>query len=203
MLIDDLLPTWDFAERHEVRVRAAAPDVLEALRGEDLARSPLVRILLALRGMGTCRSGDGPRAFGRPRRLTLDDLPGLGFIQLGQVPGREVALGIAGRFWTFGGDRQALDAEGFRQFRRPGFAKAVWNFSVEGERGGETRLATETRILCLDQASRRRFRLYWTAIRPFSGLLRREMLRAVRHGAEARARGRRRAGGVPPAHLNR
>ncbi|TMB67768.1 MAG: hypothetical protein E6J43_07850, partial [Chloroflexi bacterium] len=46
--------------------------------------------------------------------------------------------------------------------------------------GPGTRLFTETRVRCLGVPSRRWFRLYWLVIRPFSGLLRRSMLRGIK-----------------------
>jgi hypothetical protein len=46
-------------------------------------------------------------------------------------------------------------------------------------------LSTETRVACGDAASRAKFRVYWTFVRPFSGLIRIVMLRAVRRAAEA------------------
>ena len=67
----------------------------------------------------------------------------------------------------------------FRDFAQPGFAKVVWTFSVEEAAPGSTRLVTETRVACLDAGSRRRFRLYWLVVRPFSGALRKAMLNAV------------------------
>jgi hypothetical protein len=36
----------------------------------------------------------------------------------------------------------------------------------------------------LDDESRRRFRLYWLFIGPFSGLIRRKILRSIKHEAE-------------------
>jgi hypothetical protein len=48
-----------------------------------------------------------------------------------------------------------------------------------------TVLSTETRVLATDAAARRRFRRYWLAIRPFSGLIRRVWLRAIKRRAEA------------------
>jgi hypothetical protein len=42
-----------------------------------------------------------------------------------------------------------------------------------------TLLTTETRIWCADGRARRRFALYWALVRPFSGLIRILMLRAV------------------------
>jgi hypothetical protein len=45
-------------------------------------------------------------------------------------------------------------------------------------------LSTETRILCFGENARRTFRLYWTFVGPFSGLIRRGLLRGVRARAE-------------------
>ena len=45
------------------------------------------------------------------------------------------------------------------------------------------------RILCLDPRSSRRFRLYWRLVRPFSGLIRIAMLRAVAREATRPAAG--------------
>ena len=52
---------------------------------------------------------------------------------------------------------------------------------------GATRLATETRVHAADSAARRRFRLYWLVVGPFSALIRRRWLAAARRTAEASA----------------
>ncbi|EGH05146.1 hypothetical protein PSYAE_24927, partial [Pseudomonas amygdali pv. aesculi str. 0893_23] len=44
---------------------------------------------------------------------------------------------------------------------------------------GLTRLVTETRVQCLDAVALRQFRPYWYLIRPFSGLIRRRVLKAI------------------------
>jgi hypothetical protein len=56
-------------------------------------------------------------------------------------------------------------------------------------RAGGAAVSTETRVLCTDERSRRAFRRYWTLVRPFSGLTRIEMLRAIRREAERHPRG--------------
>ena len=177
-LIDELLPGFDEHERHARLVPASAADVWAALRRADLLGSPVVRALLLLRGLGGSRR----------QALTLDRLLERGFVLLGERPGRELALGLAGRFWTPSGGRLSLDAAAFRAFDRAGYAKAVWDFRLE-DAGDGTRLSTETRILCLDPRSRRRFRLYWRLVRPFSGLIRIAMLRAVAREATRPAAG--------------
>ena len=45
--------------------------------------------------------------------------------------------------------------------------------------GSGSILHTETRVRAVDAAARRRFRLYWLVVRPFSGLIRRRWLRAA------------------------
>jgi len=119
--------------------------------------------------------------------LNLAALLKSGFIFLDEMPQQEIALGLVGKFWTTSGCIQRLDAAGFQKFSTPGFAKAGWNFSLDPRAAGVTRLHTETRVLCLDEASRRRFRFYWRFIRPFSGLVRMEVLRAIKRKAESRS----------------
>ena len=176
-LIDELLPRFDEVERHEIRVPASPAVVFAALRRVDLLGSPLIRWLLLLRSAPGALLGAR-----RPRRrgaLTLERMLEGGFILLGERPDRELALGVVGRFWTLAGERLSLDAASFRTFDRAGYAKVVWDFRLAVETGGVTRLSTETRIWCTDPRSRRRFRLYWRVVGPFSALIRIALLRAV------------------------
>lgn len=184
MLIDDFLPDYHAVERHAIGVAAPAERVYSAVRTLNLGESRIVRWLFALRGLPLLLSGHQRR--GAPR-WTLDSLLGAGFILLGEDPPREILLGLVGKFWTPTGERVRLDAEGFRRFDRPGFAKAAWNFSLAESVSGETWLKTETRVFCLDAAARCRFRAYWLVVRPFSGWTRREALRAIKRAAEAPA----------------
>jgi hypothetical protein len=52
---------------------------------------------------------------------------------------------------------------------------------------GGSRLTTETRVRALDERTRRRFRLYWLAIGPFSALIRRRWLAAATASAKRSA----------------
>ena len=164
------MPTYDVVMRHRRAVPVAPAAAWSALQRADLGDSPMTRMLLTLRGL---------RRPGARRRLTLATLPGSGFVPLAERAGREVAFGLVGRFWTASDGRIGVTPGEFRDFSRPGYAKVVWTFSVEDDGAGATRLVTETRVACVDAASRRRFRLYWLVVRPFSGLIRRAMLGAV------------------------
>lgn len=174
MLIDGLLPEFDAVERHRVEVRAGARRTYAAVRGADLGRSALVRLLFATRGI---------RGALRPGRITLDALRGAGFVLLGEDPGSEIVLGIVGRFWTPRGGLAEVRAEDFTSFDRPGYAKAAWNFHLE-PRVAVTLLSTETRVAATDDAARRRFRAYWALVRPFSGLTRSRALGVMKREAE-------------------
>jgi len=183
MLIDDFFPVYDATERHQIDIAAAPAQVYMAARVLDLSDSILIRSLFALRGLPALFSSRPKRGHGLG--LNLQGLLRSGFVLLGEMPQQEIVLGLAGKFWTTSGCLQRLNAAEFQTFSAPGFAKAAWNFSLEPQANGATRLRTETRVLCLDAASRRRFRFYWFFIRPFSGLIRREALRAIKQKIES------------------
>jgi hypothetical protein len=190
MLLDDYLPAFDVRTRAATRVAAAPERVYASLRTADFDRWGLARTLDALRVLPTFPAA--PRAtwrhvraeLGRPR-FTLADLLAKGFSLLGERPGEELVLGTLGRFWRARGELHAPSPARFRGPAPPGTAKAAWNFAVDRRTDGVTVLRTETRVLCADAATRRRLRAYWMLIALPSGLIRREMLAAVRSAAEA------------------
>jgi len=185
MLIDEWMPRWEVRERHETRIRAGREQVWARVRALDFGRSPVVGALFALRSLPGLLTARG-------RRKVLDARRGgllrAGFVVLQESACDELVLGLVGRFWRPGGGIERVAPEEVRGFGRPGFAVAAWNFSLSGGDGDGVRLATETRVRCTDEASRRSFGRYWRVIRPFSGLIRMEMLKSVRRAAEADAR---------------
>ena len=58
--------------------------------------------------------------------------------------------------------------------------KITLNFLMSEIGPGQTEVSTETRVQCLGKTMKRRFSIYWFFIRPFSGLIRREMLRILK-----------------------
>jgi hypothetical protein len=183
LTLDDVLPDPHFRERHACHIDAppqAVWDVLQELRLGELALS---RALMRVRLL--------------PMRLAGRSLPGAGsgrFIENGPLPllaseaPHAAVLGAAMQPWklTNGYDGPRLDAVGLRAFAEPGWAKAGADFVLEAE-GTGTRLTTETRVTATDRRSRVLFGLYWAAIRAGSGLIRRDMLRAVARRAERAA----------------
>jgi hypothetical protein len=177
-----LLPLYDFGSRHVVEIAAPAARVWEAIEQYAPSHdgSALVRLLFRLRGFTP-----------RPTRLGLRaGFARTGFRVLAERPGVEIVFGIAGRFWRL--DEPAAltivaDAGAFRAYGAPGAAKAAMSLHVEALGPARTRLTTATRVRCSDRAAYYRFALYWGLIKPASGWIRREMLRAVAHRAESGA----------------
>jgi hypothetical protein len=188
MLLDDHLPRFDFVERHATDVATAPAAAFAVLRRADLGHGPLTRALFLVRALPglVLAPRETARRFlaRRGRPVTLDTLVSAGFVVLGEDPGREIVLGTIGRFWKPSGGVRPFAASEFARFDEPGWAKAAWNFRVEPGRAGGATISTETRILCTDARSRRAFRRYWKLVRPFSGLIRIEMLWTIRREAE-------------------
>ena len=168
MLLSEALPEYHFQERHERRVDATPEAVFAAIRTVTLAETPVARGLMRLRGL---RAGSV--------RPLVEEMDGEGFVELAEEPLRELLYTAIGQPWRPRGGKRA-DAAGFRTFTDPGYAKMAFNFRFE-----EGMLSTETRVLLTDERSRKRFRRYWFVIRPFSGLIRREWLRAIARRAAA------------------
>ena len=172
-LIDEYLPEFHVSSYHQTVVSSPASRVFSSIWDLDLSESVIVRLLFAIRGM--------PR-----RALTLKGLVQDGFLVLDERPDEELLFGGAGRFWTRHGDFQALNAGDFKGFRQKGHVKLAVDFRVKPVNRNQTILSTETRVQCFERYSRWRFNLYWFVIRPFSGLVRKEMLRLVKAASKAK-----------------
>jgi hypothetical protein len=112
------------------------------------------------------------------------ELQKLGFLLLAKNPPHEFVLGIVGKFWGLTPKTVNLTPADFKGYQKKGMAKVGVNFSISQVSKNLYRIATETRIFCLDQTAKNKFRAYWTIVRPFSGLIRREWLRLIRTCAE-------------------
>ena len=108
----------------------------------------------------------------------------MGFVVLEHQPDQEIILGLTGQFWKASGKIQECTAEEFTSFNHPDFAKAVWNFKIVQQGDNHVLLVTETRIFCTTEVVRKKFARYWFLIKPFSGLIRKEMLRIIKRNAE-------------------
>lgn len=178
MLIDSFAPNPDAVEAHSIAIAAPPETVYRALWTADLGGSLIIKVLLGLRALPelVLHGGHGLR---RDRKITLQTVIDSGFGILAREP-QEIVLGVTGKFWRPTGNLMPFERESFAGAVPPGVARAVWNFIIKETSLGKTILSTETRVICGDRASRRKFRAYWFFVRPFSGLIRLLMLRAVK-----------------------
>lgn len=184
MLIESFVPKPDAAEIHKIEIAASPETVYRALWTADLGSSSVIKGLMALRALPEMVLHPGRRRR-PPQKVTLHALLAAGFGRLAEEPGREIVLGVAGRFWRPMGNVLPFNQEHFYGPVPPGLARAVWNFLVQEVSPERTLLSTETRVVCGDTVSRWKFRAYWVVIRPFSGLIRLIMLKAVRRACES------------------
>ena len=173
MLIDQVLPSYDEREYHQIEIRGDPTRVYQSVRALDFSDSFLIRTLFRLRGLPATST-------------SLDGLLRVGFLLVDEIPNEELVLGLVGKFWTLRAQLLKLDAVPYREFNQRGYAKLAWNFAIRESAPGLVMLSTETRIVCTDSRSKSRFKLYWSLIGPFSGLTRREMLRSVKRKIEAK-----------------
>ena len=154
--LDAVLAEYEFGARYDVAVDADAATADRALREVTFGEVPVVRARLLLRGLGR-RRADEPVLAGMRRLATV----------LEDVPGEGLVLRIRGRFWRLrGGGAEPA-------------ATAVVDF-----RASEGALTTESRVHVPDGVSRRRFERYWRIVGPFSGVTRKQLLRAAKWRAE-------------------
>ena len=186
MLLNEIMPEYDFNEVHTISVNATRNRAYRAIKEVTAAEIWLFKALMTLRML--------PGRIGRKRKPEgadwkkplLDEAQKAGFVLLAEEEGKEVVLGTVGQFWKLsGGIVQGLrSANQFMAFDGEGYAKAAISFHVaQGPKGGML-IRTETRIRALDLASRRRFSRYWRAVHPGSALIRAMWLRAIRRRAE-------------------
>lgn len=154
--LDDFLPTYEFAARHEVAVAADGARTDAALREVTFRDVPVVRALLFARGLGARRGGESVLAVMMRRATVLEDVRGEGIV-----------LSLTGQFWRLRGRGEEAPATAVVDFR-----------------AGPGSLTTETRVHIPDPDSRRKFARYWRIVRPFSGLTRVLVLRAAKRRAE-------------------
>jgi hypothetical protein len=178
MLIASFAPNPDAVETHSIFINASIEQVNRALWTADLGGSLIIKALIGLRSLPEfiLHRGCVPP---RRRVITLQTLIDSGFGILANQPD-EIVLGVTGKFWRPTGNLSPFNREDFDRPLPAGLARAIWNFCLKEDKAGRTILSTETRVICGDDVSRRKFRVYWFFVRPFSGLIRRVMLSAVK-----------------------
>ncbi|ASU79879.1 hypothetical protein CDG81_18235 [Actinopolyspora erythraea] len=174
-LLERVMPEYDYRERHRKWVPAGKVETFETLLGLRMGELRVTGLLLRARG--------GPSAWRRGVGEVGDllVLNSMGPRRLIEDPPREILLADVARYTRarpVRPERAPRDDAEFRAFSEPGWTKVVMNFELRSQDSG-TLVSTETRVHATDQATRRKFALYWLMIRAGSGLIRRDMLAAL------------------------
>jgi hypothetical protein len=182
-LVDSIMPAWDVQEVHSTHVQAPPSTAYAAILAVTPGETALARPFLWVRTLPGRLAGGGridDAAWSRP----FLSMPGTAVLD--QAPGKEIVVGLIGKFWALRkAERVAVRGrEHFMAFDQPGFAVSTLSFHVDHE-GAGTRVTTITRVRTTDPTSRRDFLRYWRVIGTGSALLRRTWLRAVKERAEA------------------
>jgi hypothetical protein len=182
LTIDELLPAPHFREHHERRIAAPPAAVWQAVQDLRLRDLALSRALMGVRMLPA-------RLAGREQASRMADsrlLDGGPVTVLASDPDHAVLGGGVMQPWklTGGEEPPVLDVPALQAFSEPGWVKVGFDMIIEPT-GGGSRLTTETRVTATDPRTRARFGLYWLFVRAGSGLIRRDMLRAVARRAEA------------------
>lgn len=165
-MLDDLIPAYDFAERHHRHIPADAATVWRALASVTLQDLTITRPLVALRHPFTRTEAKPLLTHGPLSPLHLE-------------AGRLAIAGAVARPWQRSPERRTVaDLAEFVDFDEPGWTKYLTDFRIAPVEGGCV-LSTETRGYSTDGPARRRFRCYWLAIRIPSGIVRRDLLRTI------------------------
>lgn len=197
---DEYLPSYDVSDAVAVVVDAKREVVWEALLEVDLLEvgrtSPMVGMLSAIRMLpdiiGHLLHGEPPAE--PPESMRLRDLPSIpmsdgGWILLGERPGREIALGLVGKFWRPVIEYAPIEsAEQFRTFNEPGFGKTVYDLEIHAADEHRTLLSGVMRTATTDEHARRWFRRYWAlGIGSGAHMLVGALLESVRRTAERKS----------------
>lgn len=178
-LIDEFLPIYDFSATYEIPIQAPSATLYQCLLRSAISKPWIVRALM------TIRSGKPLPRHRAPGDLR-QRLQGTGFVTLSEVPDMEIVIGVAGRFWRPDGGRcLELTANDFVGFSRAGYVKAALNFRLRAESPQSTVLSTETRIQCFGRVALWKFRMYWSLVGRFSGLIRKAILKQVKTEVES------------------
>ncbi len=172
-LLDEILPKYNVSAKYSIRVHAA-PEKIYRVLDQGLPIGAITKILMALRRIPKLFRGN------RSGGVSAENA----FYRLKQLENREVVIGIIGQFWKPVARPVKINSlEEFLSFDRDGFCKAALNLRIVETGPDVCDVITETRVLSYGSAEAE-FKEYWRVIAPFSGLIRREILRKIKQRAE-------------------
>ena len=167
-LIDKYLPEYTFNEFHEIVVNSPIEDVYKIAKNLDLSKSKLIITLFKIRGIPT-------------KRMNLQDfISDIGHTNLEERFPTENLFGL----WAKTKIEPISNHKDFIDNTISARIKIVWNFCFSSLNSTQTKVSTETRVLCVHPVAKVLFGLYWLIIKPFSGIIRTKMLEIIKKDSE-------------------
>lgn len=185
-LIDVHLPAYDVALTEHLVLDADPTVVFAAARDFDFLTTDasLVTALMTARALpGLLRRRPAPAPASLMLARDADALPG--WVQLGEVPGRELVFGAVGKFWQADIEWHDVTREEFVGFEAPGWGKIACHLMVRPDGPGRSVLSYECRTATTDPGSRARMARYWWLIRPFVAYILRAVVRTIQTNVAA------------------
>ena len=180
MTLDEVISHPQYRMSHSRAVGAPPQDVWDELCQVTMRALPLGYVLESVRLLPARLAGRNRRPLAGRTFLDVTPIP----VLFSDRPRVSVSAGLSQAWRLVGGSTPPhLDAAALRAWTQPGWIKVAMEFRFESTPAG-TWLTTETRILATDRRTRRSFGAYWFLIRPYSGLIRRELLKVVARRAE-------------------
>ena len=177
-ILDDVMPEYQFSERHSQRVHAAPHQALQAVRQSTFGDMRSLGTLLKIRA-AALRIHDSGESLEDKR--VLDAFASSGYLSAGTE--REVVMvGVANV--RAGGPVKLQTLQQIADYREQGGIKIGYDFRVDDVSDGWCTISTETRVMATDDATLRGMSRYWRLIVPGSGLLRRQWLNGIKRRAE-------------------
>ena len=171
-LLNRHLSDYTFREYHQTVVHASPALVYTAILNLNFRKSRVIHTLFRLRGLRT----------GTLREMLDSGM----FHQIASKQGEELLIALLvdekGRIVSRLSSKEFRDAAPKRGLR------IAWNFLLLPRDANSIMLSTETRVRCHGVPAYLLFAPYWLMIRPFSGWIRREMLKLIKGDAEIKRR---------------
>ena len=177
--LDEIMPEYQFYERHSTRVHARPEQVMQAVRESTFRDMRSLSTLLKIRAAALRIHDTG--VLPQDRRI-LDAFSAPGML-VGDSDHEVLKCWIANLRAQRLAEVRTLQE--FKDYEGPGGIKMAFNFHVEDAGEGWCTLSTDTRVLALDGPTRSGMARYWRFIVPGSGLLRRQWLDGIKRRAES------------------
>lgn len=180
-LLDEIMPEYQFSERHSARIHAPLEQVMQAVRQSTFGDMKSLTMLLKIRS-AALRIHDAGDSLQDKR--VVDAFSGSGYV----LGGTEHEIVMCGGANVRAGRPLGIRTlQEFADYHEQGAVKMAFDFYVEDAGGGWSTISTETRVLATDDLTRPGMGRYWRMIVPGSGLLRRQWLEGIKKRAESLA----------------